>query len=223
MLLWGALAALAASLGYFVAAIVGWRGPHRKRRLVHCVVLAALFPALVGVQQLLLYQVFLPSLGHKARQIVRQQHDEASFVNVGGAAPAFSIETDAGGQFALDELRGKVVVLNFFATWCGACLMELPHVQKMWDEYKGREDFVLLVVGREETAESVAAFRKQHGYSFPMAADPQRAVYARFAKEFIPRTYVISPEGKICFAACGYDEQEFAELQEELAKRLSAE
>jgi hypothetical protein len=88
MLLWGALAALAASLGYFVAAIVGWRGPRRKRRLVHCVVLAALFPALVGVQQLLLYQVFLPSLGHKARQTVRQQHDEASFVNVGGARHA---------------------------------------------------------------------------------------------------------------------------------------
>jgi peroxiredoxin len=165
----------------------------------------------------------LPSLGHEARAERRARYDEAAFVKVGQPAPAFAIETDDGGEFALDKLRGKVVVVNFFATWCGPCLMELPHVEALWQQYQGRKNFALLVVGREETPQSVAAFKAEHRFTFPMAADPQRGVYGLFAKEFIPRTYLISPEGTIRFACTGYDEQEFAELKEEIAGQLAGD
>jgi peroxiredoxin len=101
-------------------------------------------------------------------------------------------------------------------------LQELPHVQELWNTYQGRDDFELLVIGREETTETVTEFRKQHGYSFPIAADPDRAVYDLFATEFIPRTYLIGPDGIVCFAAIGFDEAEFATLRRELDKRLTS-
>jgi peroxiredoxin len=216
----GAWSALVLAIWQLVATIVGWRGAHRKRRLVRFAVLLAAVPVLVGAQQFLLWRVFLPSLGRQARDERQALYDEAGFAKVGQRAPAFAIEADDGRQFALDKLRGKVVVVNFFATWCGPCLAELPHVEQLWNEYRERKDFALLVVGREETAESVTAFKAEHGFTFPMAADPKRAVYGLFAKEFIPRMYLISPDGTIRFACTGYDEQEFARFKEALSWQL---
>lgn len=222
VLLFGGLIAAAASVGYFVAAVIGWRGPARKRRLVAAAVLAAVFPIAVVAQQVLLHRVFLPSLGREAEQAVRDRTDAASVVAVGDPAPSFVLTTADGVPVALDELRGKVVLLNFFATWCGPCLQELPHVQALWDARRGRDDFALLVVGREETDASVAAFRAEHGYSFPIAADPDRSAYSLYAKELIPRTYLIGRDGAIRFASVGFSAEEFEELERELEKQLHA-
>ena len=220
ILLGGSLVTLVLAVGFLVAAIVGWRGPRRKQRLVRFAIFLGAFPVLVAAQQALLWGVFLPSLGREAERQRRDRVDSVSFAHIGDSAPSFSVTDTNGEEFVLDDLRGKVVLVNFFATWCGPCLQELPHVQKLWDDNGDNGDFALIVIGREETNDSVMAFQSQHGYTFPMASDPERSVYSLYAKELIPRTYLVSRDGKICFASTGFYEEDLAKLEKELAKQL---
>ena len=101
-------------------------------------------------------------------------------------------------------------------------MLDLPHLQQLWGEYRNRDDFALLAIGREETGETLAAFRKEHGYLLPMAADSDRAVYALFAKEYIPRTYLVSRDGRVSFAETGLVEEDLAALKQKLAQELLA-
>lgn len=131
-----------------------------------------------------------------------------TLTKIGQDAPDFDVTTIDGKQIKLSDLRGKVVVLNFFATWCGPCMNELTYLEKnVWQIFKNKP-FVMVGVGQMETEESLKSFREQHGFTFPMAADPSGAVYALYASESIPRTYVISPEGVIVYQTTGFDDSE---------------
>jgi peroxiredoxin len=216
----GAFIALALAVVFLVAAFVGWRSPFRNKRLIRFALCLGAVPMFPLIHAALLYGVVFP---YEARQGERQQQeriDAVSFVNIGDAAPPFSITDTSGATFILDDLRGKVALVNFFATWCGPCLLELPHLQELWDDNRDKGDFALIVIGREETNESLTAFQSKHAYSFPMASDPERSVYSLYAKELIPRTYLVSRDGKICFACTGFHEEDWARLQSELAKQL---
>jgi len=218
----GAFIALALAIIFLVTAIAGWRGPFRKNRLIRfalCLGVAPLFPL---VHAALLYGVVFPYEARQGDRLRQERVDDVSFVNIGDTAPSFSITDTSGTKCVLDDLRGKVVLVTFFATWCGPCLLELPHIQKLWDDNRENDDFVLIAIaiGREDTNESVAAFQSKHGYTFPMASDPQRASYSLFAAELIPRTYLVSRDGTICFTSTGFYEEESARLQRELAKQL---
>jgi len=212
--------ALLLAVAYLVAAIWGWWGPHRKRRLATFAIFLVAFPVLATTQRALFFRVFGPSVRREQELRRTEYADVASFVGVGDAAPAFRLTDTNGVEFALDAQRGNVVLVNFFATWCAPCLHELPHLQRIWDENRGNGKFAMIVIGREETNEAVAEFQSKHGYSFPMAADPERSVYSLYAKELIPRTYLVSPDGKIRFTSTGFYEEEMARLQRELDKQL---
>lgn len=170
---------------------------------------------------ILLVILLLPGCGNRnAGQ--RAGEDTTALVRVGDKAPDFTVEMFDGTEISLEALRGKVVLLNFWATWCPPCREELTHVQKeIIDRFEGRP-FVFLPVSRGESREAVAAFREKTGYAFPMGLDSLRTVYDRYASNFIPRNFLISPGGKVVFSAVGYDEEEFRELilaiEEALAK-----
>lgn len=170
---------------------------------------------------ILLVILLLPGCGNRnAGQ--RAGEDTTALVRVGDKAPDFTVEMFDGAEISLEALRGKVVLLNFWATWCPPCREELTHVQKeIIDRFEGRP-FVFLPVSRGESREAVAAFREKTGYAFPMGLDSLRTVYERYASNFIPRNFLISPDGKVVFSAVGYDEEEFRELilaiEEALAK-----
>jgi peroxiredoxin len=218
----GAFIALALAIVFLVAAIAGWRGPFRTRRLARFALCLGAVPFFPLTHAAILYGVVFPYEARQAERRKQERVDAVSFVNVHEAAPSFSITDTSGVEFVLADLRGKVVLVTFFATWCGPCLLELPHVQKLWDDNRENDDFVLIAIaiGREDTNESVAAFQSKHGYTFPMASDPQRASYSLFAAELIPRTYLVSRDGTICFTSTGFYEEESARLQRELAKQL---
>ncbi|MCA9125669.1 MAG: TlpA family protein disulfide reductase [Planctomycetales bacterium] len=80
----------------------------------------------------------------------------------------------------------KIGVLNVLASWCGPCLAEMPHLQEFAEKYVDHKEILFLVVGREESQETLDAFVSKNGYRIPFIADPERRLYFEFAKESIP-------------------------------------
>lgn len=148
--------------------------------------------------------------------------EDSTLVKTGQTAPEFSVTTVDGKTFDLKDARDKVVLVNFFATWCGPCMQEIPHLQdQIWDRFKG-SNFVMVAIDREEKPQVVADFQKQRGFTFPIASDPKREVYAKFATQYIPRNFLIDASGKVVFQSAGYTPAEFQKLveliQQETAK-----
>ena len=145
--------------------------------------------------------------------------DAASIVHVGDSMPSFSL-TSSAGTIHSSDLKGKVVLINFFATWCPPCIQELPHVKKrIADEYSGHKDFALLVVGREHSLKEMEKF-KANKFDLPFYPDPQRAVYAKFALNTIPRNYIVDRSGKIIYASSGFAADEFEKMLQVLERAL---
>lgn len=137
---------------------------------------------------------------------------EATRVQVGDMAPDFTVEMFDGSRTTLSSLRGKVVLLNFWATWCPPCREELSHVQQQVIDRFAGEEFVFLPISRGEERAAVEAFRAKTGYAFPMGLDTDETIYKRYATRFIPRNFLIDRTGRVVKATVGYDDEEFAEL-----------
>ena len=165
--------------------------------------------------------VLLPSCGNRSAKGGASQSDSTTLVKVGDPAPDFSVALFDGSHLTLSELRGKVVLLNFLATWCPPCRQELTRVQKdLIDRFAGR-DFLFLPVSRGEKRSDVAAFREKTGYTFPMGLDSTRTIYDRYATNFIPRNYLIDRDGRIITATIGYSPEEFDELIAAIERALA--
>ena len=138
--------------------------------------------------------------------------EQSTLTKQGQEAPVFTATTLDGRKFDLKGLRGKVVLINFFATWCGPCMEEMPHLEKdVWQKYKDK-NFVMISIGREHSQAELAEFLKKHSFTFALAPDPKREIYKQFATQYIPRNYVIDAEGKIAFQSMGYNADEFAKM-----------
>ena len=145
---------------------------------------------------------------------------KTTLVKVGDKAADFTVEMLDGKQITLSKLKGKVVLVNFWATWCPPCREELKHVQKeIIDRFKGK-DFVFLPISRGEKKATVEAFREKNGYTFAMGLDPNQSIFKLFASNYIPRNFLIGKDGKIIYLSVGYDEKEFQELISAIDKAL---
>ena len=153
-----------------------------------------------------------------------QNQDEeiakTTIVKKGDKAPDFTVEMVDGSKVQLSKLKGKVVVVNFWATWCPPCREELKHVQKqLIDRFKGKK-FVFLPISRGEKKEVVEAFRKKMNYTFPMGLDPQQSIYKLYASNYIPRNFVVDKDGKVIYVSVGYTPEEFAEMVKVIEEAL---
>lgn len=137
---------------------------------------------------------------------------ESDLTKIGQIAPEIRWTTLDGQKWDNKSFHGKVVLINFFATWCGPCLQEMPRLQKeVWDKFKGK-NFVMVSIGREHKDAELKEFQQKRQLTLPMAADPDRKIFSRFATDQIPRNYVIGADGKIAYQSSGYSEPEFKRL-----------
>jgi thiol-disulfide isomerase/thioredoxin len=149
-----------------------------------------------------------------------QSEFESTLTKVGQQAPEIGWVTLDGQKFDAKSLHGKVVLVNFFATWCGPCMQEMPHLQKdVFQKFKDK-NFIMVAIGREHNDAELKEFRKKREFTIPIAADPERKIYGRFATQYIPRNYVIAADGKIAFQSVGYNEPEFKTMVDVIEREL---
>ncbi|WP_459189342.1 TlpA family protein disulfide reductase [Parabacteroides sp. APC149_11_2_Y6] len=147
--------------------------------------------------------------------------DDGDIVKVGDKMPAFTIVSDNGQQLSSASLKGKVVLVNFFATWCPPCQKELAEVQKtLWPKYKDNKNFALLVIGREHTDADLSKYNEKKGFTFPLYPDKNRSIYGAFAKNLIPRSYLVDKSGKVIYTSKGYNDEDFASLMKAIETAL---
>ena len=147
--------------------------------------------------------------------------DEFTLVKVGETAPDFTFATENGQTKKLSELKGKVVWINFFAIWCGPCRQELPHLQnEVYDKLKSKKNFELIILGREHSWAEINKFKTGNKYNMPFYPDTGRKVFSLYAKQNIPRNFVIGKDGKVAVSSSGFNEKEFKEIIEKVEKLL---
>jgi len=118
-------------------------------------------------------------------------------------AKDFTVPTADGGSVKLSDFQGKVVVLNFWATWCSPCREEMPALERLYRKYRARGLVVLAVSMDSEGAAVVAPFVKEHGLTFPIGLDRKGAVAGLYGIRALPSTMIIDRKGNLSLIALG--------------------
>ncbi len=170
----------------------------------------------------MLLLLLLCILSHPARTHATQGDEIESYTKTGQQMPSFTFKSLDGRESKLEDLRGKVVLVNFWATWCGPCRVEMPRLEKeVWRKHKSSPDFAMVAIAREQTAEEITPFRKEFGFTFPMASDPKREIFKLFGNGGIPRSYVVGRDGQILFQSMGYTPPEFDRMKRVIESELA--
>ena len=144
--------------------------------------------------QLVALGVVLGLLGLLVWKIVNQDKKEARRNH---PAPAFSLpRLDKPGNLSLASLKGKAVVLNFWASWCAPCRDEAPTLERAWDRYRG-QGVVVVGVDQQDVSSDARAFARKHGMTYPLVRDGPGHVVAKYGLTGVPETFFVGRSGKI--------------------------
>ena len=142
--------------------------------------------------------------------------DERGYiVKVGDMAPDFEMTLSNGERVQLSSLRGKVVMLQFTASWCGVCRKEMPYIESdIWAKHKDNADFALYGIDREEPVEKINELIEKTGVTYPIGLDPEAEIFKLYAEEKagITRNVIIDRDGKIVMLTRLFEMDEFNEM-----------
>jgi len=159
----------------------------QTRSRTQLVIIITLFLLLLGVGTAIYY-------GFSSASITKDASDTIG-PEVDAQAPDFELERIDGGTLHLSDLRGKPVLINFWATWCAPCVLEMPNIQKYYEKYPGQ--FEVVAVNADETLWSVNKFVKDIGVTFPVVLDPGLKVQALYRPRGLPTSFLIDAEGRV--------------------------
>lgn len=163
------------------------------------------------------------NLRKPARNIGESARQEREVVPAGDKAADFKLEQLNGTTLSLDQLKGKVVFLNIWATWCGPCREEMPSMETLYDEMKGNKDFVMLAVSQDTKGRSVVApYIAQYGYNFTVLLDPENKVGESYDVSGVPETFIINRNGRIVAHHMGAFDWSRPDVKEALKELLDS-
>jgi peroxiredoxin len=149
--------------------------------------------------------------------------DYGYIVKIGQQGPDFSLVTTDGKTVRMADLKGKIVMLQFTASWCSVCRKEMPHIEAdIWKKYKDNPNFALYGIDLDEPAEKVKEFAKQIPVTYPLALDPKGGIFYQFAEKNagVTRNVIVDKTGKIVYMTRLYKEEEFQEMKKVIADLL---
>ncbi|MBN2597736.1 MAG: TlpA family protein disulfide reductase [Marinifilaceae bacterium] len=145
-------------------------------------------------------------------------------VKIGDMAPDFEINLTDGSKLKLSDLKGKVVMLQFTASWCGVCRKEMPFIEKeIWQEHK-EKDFALYALDFDEPLEKAEKLIATTGITYPVALDEGAEIFTKYAhrESGVTRNVIVNKEGKIIYLTRLFNHEEFdgmkMAIEEELKK-----
>jgi peroxiredoxin len=151
-------------------------------------------------------------------------YDNGYLVKVGDLSPDFTIHEASGKSYRLSDLRGKVVMLQFTASWCSVCRTEMPFIETdIWQ--KGKEKgLIVLGIDRDEPVDKVIGFQKDIKVTYPLALDPGADIFGLFAQKEagVTRNVIIDRKGKIIFLTRLYKPEEFNEMKKVIFNEISS-
>jgi peroxiredoxin len=124
-------------------------------------------------------------------------------LEAGAMAVDFRFQDAVGTTFSLSDFGGKLVILNFWTTWCSYCVDELPNIQQIYNEWS-YDEVVMLTIDKGEDYDTVATFMQEEGYSFPIVMDTEQIVSTKYGVTAIPTTFFIDEDGIIQHKKIGY-------------------
>jgi peroxiredoxin len=132
---------------------------------------------------------------------IGRAQDDTTLVQLGQMVPKFSVTTLDGKTIDMQDCRGKIILLNFFATWCGPCLQELPRIEsKIWQNIKT----TTCLSQWPNIRRAAGYFRQEKKFTLPIAPDPERK-FIVFASIYVPRIFLIDRDGRIVYFSIGYE------------------
>ena len=141
--------------------------------------------------------------------------DYGYIVKIGQQMPDISLELTDGTKLTTNDLKGKVVMLQFTASWCSVCRKEMPHIESdIWLKNKNNPDFVLVGVDMDEPLDKVKKFKEDMKITYPLSLDPGADIFYTFAAKGagVTRNVIVDKSGKIVYLTRLYKEDEFKEM-----------
>lgn len=152
-----------------------------------------------------------------------QEADSVGYiVKNGEMAPNFEMQLIDGQKISLYDLKGKVVMLQFTASWCSVCRKEMPFIEKeIWQVHKDK-DFIVIGIDRDEPLEKVIAFAEKMKVTYPLSLDPDADIFGLFAlkQSGVTRNIIIDREGRIVLKTRLFNREEFNLMKVEIEKLL---
>jgi peroxiredoxin len=173
-----------------------------------------MFYYLICAVLLLIVSMLYGRLYLYASSLPLQPDERGYIVKVGDPAPSFTLTLTDGSTTSFEDLKGRVILLQFTASWCSVCRQEMPHIEKeIWQVYRDR-GLVVIGVDRDEPLETVQQFAHEMGITYPLALDPGAEIFAKFAvkESGVTRNVLIDQEGTIAFLTRLFDRREFDAL-----------
>jgi peroxiredoxin len=158
--------------------------------------------------------------------ILAQEADDVGYiVKDGDMSPQFTMTLTDGTQVSMEDLKGKIVLLQFTASWCSVCRKEMPFLEEeVWQVYKDK-GLVLIGIDRDEPLETVQKFAEKMKITYPLALDPNADIFGMFAlkQSGVTRNVIIDREGRIAFKTRLFDREEFDMMKAKIKELIENE